>query len=723
MPTPMNSNLLPRFKSILFLWLLICCVNELHAQSPVKWNSQEFTLIDTPRILISDSLNIKNAIASDSLFETVKSKSLNLMYQHQPVFALIKARAEQDMNEALFAVNYPLFTNTELQVIINKKEVIKAIELKTPIESREIVSQYFAYRLPLIKQGDTLSFLLKVEGEFPITMPMELATQKRYLAQNSLNNIVLAIYLGLMLSIFLYNLFVYLSVKDRNYLYYVLYILSITIAQLGLSGFLIRFVLPDAIYNSDIIVVSSVIAGISAIKFASKFIQLSKYANRLNKGLIPFYAGYIAVFISYYLNQHNAAFRLLDILGAGVSLYALWFSVRVSAKGYRPAKFFLIAWSFFIVGLITFVLKSYGVLPNTVFTNAALQWGSAVEALLLSFALADRINILKKEKEQSQAAALFAAQENERIIKEQNITLEQKVTERTKELKNTNDELNKTLVDLKETQSQLVESEKMASLGQLTAGIAHEINNPINFVTSNVKPLKRDVDLLIDLVNKLEIIAKSNKNEEQKAIEIEELKATFDFDYLQEEITYLLKGINEGSTRTAEIVKGLRIFSRVDEDDIKRADINEGLDSTIIIINNLLNGRITIEKNYGNIPLAECYPGKLNQVFLNLITNAIYAVNAQFNHQPGGLIRIETESTGNTIIIRMIDNGIGMNESTLKKLFEPFFTTKPVGEGTGLGLSISYNTIKKHNGTISVASTPSVGTTFIIEIPIIQPNS
>ncbi|MCU0442263.1 MAG: ATP-binding protein [Bacteroidia bacterium] len=253
--------------------------------------------------------------------------------------------------------------------------------------------------------------------------------------------------------------------------------------------------------------------------------------------------------------------------------------------------------------------------------------------------------------------------------------------------------------------------------------MAHEINNPINFVTSNVKPLKRDVDLLLELINKLETIAKSNKSNTEKEIEIQALKVGFDFDYLQEEITFLLKGINEGSTRTAEIVKGLRIFSRVDEDDLKKADINEGLDSTIIIINNLLNGRIIIEKNYGNIPLAECYPGKLNQVFLNLITNAIYAVNAQFNQDPGGIIRIETEATQNSILIRISDNGIGMNESTLKKLFEPFFTTKPVGEGTGLGLSISYNTIKKHNGTIHVTSTPAIGTTFTIEIPIIQPNS
>jgi signal transduction histidine kinase len=506
-------------------------------------------------------------------------------------------------------------------------------------------------------------------------------------------------------------------------LYYVLYIFFIAVAQLGLSGFSVRYGLRDLTYNTDIIIFCSVISGLSALKFSSKFILLKEYAPRLNKGLILFYFGYTIVFFTYFAGLHVIAFRLLDLLGLVVSIYALWFSIYVSAQGYRPAKFFLIAWIFFIGGLLVFILRSYGVIPSSVISNSALQWGSAIEALLLSFALADRINILKREKELSQAEALEIAQENERIIKEQNTILERKVNERTKELKSTNEELNKTLDDLKEAQTQLVESEKMASLGQLTAGIAHEINNPINFVTSNVNPLKRDVDILMEIIEKITLIACTGIEAEEKIKQIEALKKEYDFDYLQEEIAFLLKGINEGSTRTAEIVKGLRIFSRVDEDDLKKADINEGLDSTIIIINNSLNGRIQIAKNYGNIPLAECYPGKLNQVFLNLISNAIYAIKTKFNDDQGGVLTISTEHVLDTIKITISDNGIGMDETTHKKLFEPFFTTKPVGEGTGLGLSISYNTIKKHNGTIHAQSELNVGTSFIIEIPIIQPNN
>jgi signal transduction histidine kinase len=313
--------------------------------------------------------------------------------------------------------------------------------------------------------------------------------------------------------------------------------------------------------------------------------------------------------------------------------------------------------------------------------------------------------------------------ENERIISEQNTILEERVNQRTIELKETNDELHETLRHLKETQSQLVDQEKMASLGQLTAGIAHEINNPINFVTSNIKPLKRDVELLIDLMNKIEQLSIEGLDGDKRKELIEHLKQEYDFNYLLEEIGFLLKGINEGSVRTAEIVKGLRLFSRVDEDDIKLADIHEGLDSTLIITNNMLGSKINVVKNYGELPKIECYPGKLNQVFLNIISNGIYAIKARHGDENTGQLTITTSCTPEYVRISLKDNGTGMSDATRRKLFEPFFTTKPVGEGTGLGLSIVYNTINKHNGSIEVQTEQNAGTEFIILLPVRQPNN
>src|SRR5690606_15761706 len=377
-------------------------------------------------------------------------------------------------------------------------------------------------------------------------------------------------------------------------------------------------------------------------------------------------------------------------------------------------------WSIFLLGIIFFVLKDVGIVPYNLYSVSAVQIGSVIEVVLLSFALADKINILEAQNRASREQALLATQETARIIREQNILLEQKVQERTHELQLPNAELEKALKELNEAESQLVESEKMASLGQLTAGIAHEINNPINFVTSNVHPLKRNVGILTQLINQIEAICLMDIPVDEKKQKIEQLKQEEDYDYLCTEIEYLLNGIGEGATRTAEIVKGLRIFSRLDEDDLKQANIHDGLDSTLAILNHQLGNYIKINKKYSELPLVECYPGKLNQVFLNIMTNAIHAINLRWNKQIGGELTVATRSDDNNAYISIQDNGIGMDEATQKKIFEPFFTTKEVGEGTGLGMSIAYNTIKKHNGYIELESTPGVGTTFTLVIPLVH---
>src|SRR5690606_9823430 len=221
-------------------------------------------------------------------------------------------------------------------------------------------------------------------------------------------------------------------------------------------------------------------------------------------------------------------------------------------------------------------------------------------------------------------------QENARIIREQNLLLETEVDKRTKDLKRTNESLNEAMYNLKQAQAHLVESEKLASLGMLTAGIAHEINNPINFVTGSIKPLSRDVDQLIEALKVVEEIAFKDIPEESKIAELESYKEDIDLAFLKEEIQLLLKGIQEGAFRTAEIVKSLRVFSRVDEEELKLADINLGLESTLVILNSMFKDRINVKRHYDEIPYVECFPGKLNQVFLNLLTNAFHAIDQKF---------------------------------------------------------------------------------------------
>jgi len=407
------------------------------------------------------------------------------------------------------------------------------------------------------------------------------------------------------------------------------------------------------------------------------------------------------------------SFKLIEICAAGLSIYMIIMASFIRRKGTRESGFFLIAWTFFLLGVAVYVLKDLGVLPYNTFTLYSMPIGSAIETVLLSFALADKINILKKEKEESQLETLNALQENEKLIREQNLVLEQKVHERTLELEEAFEELNATLQHLKETQAQLVDAEKMASLGQLTAGIAHEINNPINFVGANVKPLQMDISELVELVKKYDGLNKNDEEFEANIRSIESFKKKIDFDYLVKEIDILLNGIEEGARRTAEIVKGLRNFSRLDESDLKSADINEGIESTLILLSGEIPGNVELIKNFSPLEPIDCLPGKLNQVFMNLFNNAIYAVKKK-EGDDNKFIKITTKDEGDVIVVIVEDSGIGMSEEVRSRIFEPFFTTKDVGEGTGLGLSIVFKIIETHQASLTVTSELGIGTTFTL---------
>ncbi|MGI4804863.1 MAG: sensor histidine kinase [Janthinobacterium lividum] len=566
----------------------------------------------------------------------------------------------------------------------------------------------------------TISYVLEIKSNDQLLVPISLNSPQAIAELQNTKDIISGIHIGALLVMIFYNIFIYFSIRDKSYIFYVLYITFIGLTQITLTGYSYKYLFFNhpTIFKLCIVVAPS-LAGISAVYFIKFFLNTKVLTPTLNKLLYIIIFLYIIALSLRVVGQDQLSSRAIDITALFVAVIVYCIAIKLTMKNYRPAKFFLFAWSLFIVGLILFVLRNLNILPDNSYTNYTMQVGTVLEVTLLSVALADKINIYKKEKELSQAATLSALQENDRIIREQNSTLERKVNERTNELVATNNNLNKTLTDLKETQTQLVEAEKMASLGQLTAGIAHEINNPINFVTSNVAPLRRDVDILVDAIINIESLGLSEVSTDEKQQQIEDYKEEIDLDYLKIEINHLLNGIHEGATRTADIVKGLKIFSRLDEDDLKKADINEGLQSTLTIANNLIGNKIQVIKNFGNIPLIECFPGKLNQVFLNMISNAVFAIQEKFTNQAGGILKITTSNDDQYLTIKIDDNGTGMSEATKKKIFEPFFTTKNVGVGTGLGMSIAYNTIKKHNAEIYLNSTEGVGTEFIIQLNLV----
>jgi two-component system NtrC family sensor kinase len=349
------------------------------------------------------------------------------------------------------------------------------------------------------------------------------------------------------------------------------------------------------------------------------------------------------------------------------------------------------------------------------------------------------------DRKRAQAALKEANEALQMRIKQLRVeNLERKQTEATllesrEQLKEQKQQLEATLKELKQTQTKLIQAEKMSSLGQLVAGIAHEINNPINFIYGNIIHANDYIKELLNLVNLY------HQNYSVPAEDIQKQIKKIDLIFLLEDLPKLMTSMQMGADRICEIVLSLRNFSRLDEAEIKPVDIHEGINSTLMILHSrlkLINDRhfIQVIKEYGELPQVECYAGQLNQVFMNLLSNAIDAVVSRCKSEVINeetqlqlipeeetelssfipTIKIHTEVICDAYVaIRIIDNGTGMSELIKKHIFDPFFTTKPVGQGTGLGLSISYQIIvEKHGGMLECYSELGKGTEFLIKLPI-----
>ncbi|MRG47867.1 GHKL domain-containing protein [Chitinophaga sp. SYP-B3965] len=624
---------------------------------------------------------------------------------------------ETDVRVLLLEVEYPTIdeiTLYEMQPGGGYKEV--ALGQYKPFNERPYNHQNYIFPLE-IPQGESRVFYFKVRAGEQAQLPVYLGVETTMNFKNTERNFIFGLYIGIILVMALYNLFIYISIRDTSYLYYVGYIICVGLTQASQQGYTFRFLWPNNLWfaTHDTLLIP-IFNGITAAIFIQSFLHTRekyKTGHNILNGVV---AAYLLCLIPMFMDQFFIANMMSQMIAMFASLLAIFVGIKVSIKGFIPARYFLVAWGIFLTSVVVFVMRNFNVLPYNDFTYYALQVGSAAEVTLLSFALANKINIYRKEKEESQAMALLVSQENEQLVREQNVILEAKVQERTEALQTSNKELNKVLTNLKEAQTQLVESEKMASLGQLTAGIAHEINNPINFVTSNIKPLKLDFEDLKSLLKRYEALAPNGDITEQLK-EIDQYKQQIDIEYVHTEIDSLIKGIEDGANRTAEIVKGLRTFSRLDESDLKFVDIHEGINSTLVLLRNTMPKNVTIVQDFGELPKIECYAGKLNQVFLNIINNALNAIKMK-PVQGDEKLTITTRLMENKqVSIGIRDTGIGMTDKVKEKIFEPFFTTKDVGEGTGLGLSIVFSIIEKHHGKILVESTPGIGTEFIIYLP------
>ncbi len=691
------------------------------ANSLINVSDKTFYLEDKEKKLsISDVLNSNS-------FKANLQKNINLGISSSAFWLSLKIKNTSNDSVLNLELSQPLidevdfFSVSDLGVITEKKE-----GLIFPFREREYNHQNYIFKIKIAKDK-TAKIFLRFRSNFPITIPLFLGSENSVYDSLLKKDILFGLLFGIILAMFLYNIFVYTSLKDSTYLYYVFYIFFLVLSQSTLQGYSFKYLWPNSTWLlTHSVLLFTNLGGIFAIAFTQRFLQIKKFTPKLNliyNVLIGTFA--ISLLLSF-INLNIGAFIIMQVSTSLSAILGVFIAIYILNEGYAPAKFFLIAWLSLIFGVLIFILKDYEILPVNNLTANSLIFGSAAETILLSFALANKINIYKKEREEFQLQALEQAKENEQLVRDQNIVLEQKVGQRTHELKVTNTQLNVALDNLKDAQTQLVEAEKMASLGQLTAGIAHEINNPINFVKSNINPLRLDVNDLVDVLNEYEHLhnLKEEATYRKKLSDIEKFKNQIDVKFVQNEINSLIVGIEEGAQRTAEIVQGLRTFSRIDEAELKTVNIHDGILSTLVILKNSTPFYIKIEKQFNAKGNVECYPGKLNQVFMNIITNAVQAIKAKSEKSEEEKITIFTKDIENDCIqISVKDTGIGMTEETKHRVFEPFFTTKDVGEGTGLGMAIVFKIIQKHEGKIDIISKPFEGSEFILTLPYKHPIS
>ncbi len=545
---------------------------------------------------------------------------------------------------------------------------------------------------------------VKMQSKFNLTLPLVLSRleplSNYYYKRDALNGLGV----GILMAMLLYNLFIFFLVKDLLYLYYCLYAITSlwAIAHLNGLGLLIWWWSP---LITRLVGIPFVL--LTAWLFTVRFLNLDKNMPRTYMAIKVLCILIACIIPIDFLDLQILRASAQQILTPFSAFAMLIIGILSHFQGNKSAKYYVLAWVFFLGGGVITSFSYAGLIPFNYFTSNAVLLGACIENLLLAFALANRINIYRAESAKAQALALLRLEENETLVREQNKDLAEKVQERTTELETSLD-------ILKATQNQLIQSEKLASLGELTAGIAHEIQNPLNFVNNFA-------ELSVDIAKDLN--AEMNKLAVDKEY-VEELLA--DLTSNQEKVMHHGK-------RASSIVKGMLEHSRIRTGVKEWVDINKLADEYLRLSYHGLRAKdksfnADFKTNFDeNLPKIEVIPQDMGRVLLNLLNNAFYAVyqrkqlseSSKLSETYTPSVFVSTQQLDNQIIIKVKDNGTGMPESVRAKIFQPFFSTKPSGEGTGLGLSLSYDIVTKgHGGTLDVESTEGVGTEFIVRVPI-----
>ena len=567
-----------------------------------------------------------------------------------------------------------------------------------------------------LKQGQTHTFYVYLEGVYTPTWPIYCRSTINLLQYMHLNDLFYGLYYGFILMITVYSLLLYIQLHETDTLRYAVWVMLMGGTLALFRGHTNEFLWSS---NPTMVRYATVLAGVTGlmhILFTLAFLRLRQKAPLFYKigiGVFALYAlGILINVLSVTLQQQ--AGQQIDIVPT-VSLFEGLFSVLAGVtmyrRGFKPALFYVIGNLLFFASIYFFLQYAAGNLPHSFWSYNIIHVGSSLEIIFFTLALTYKVNLLKQQQEKAVHEQLRLAETNKRLVEQQNTLLEAKVAQRTDELNQQKEDLQTTLSQLQATQEQLIQKEKMASLGELMAGIAHEIQNPLNFVNNFS-------EVSAELVDDL--------NDELDRGDVDEVKI------LAVDLRENLQKISFHGGRASNIVKSMLAHSRTGTDAPQPTDLNALADEFLRLAYQGMRAKDkTDPTNRFNCHLVTQFdpavgsvsvvPPAIGRVLLNLYNNAFYAMEQHRSHQPANgepTLWVSTHRLADAVEIRVRDNGTGIPPHLLNKIFQPFFTTKPTGEGTGLGLSLSYDIItKEHRGTMRVESREGEGTTFIVALP------
>lgn len=554
-----------------------------------------------------------------------------------------------------------------------------------PFKKRDIQTETFVFELSI--PPGTYTYYIQIKS---ILTGMEylpiLWTPRAFIKKSNERTSVLWAYLGIMMIMIIYNMFIYFSTWDRNYLYYILFLISWLLLVFTTESFGLRFLWPKSLWwNHFAIIFANSNIIIWSCMFFRSFLNIKQNYKVFNRILL-----YSLILPNIIIPIILCFYNKMIIIKTGMifSVYLiiilLYISIYCAVKRNRQAYFLLAAFVFVYIGAGATLLKNLGIIQPIFFTEWGIHISSTFLVLIFSFALADKLNVMKNE------------------LKNLNLNLEKLVRQRTRKLKNTNKILHS-------TQAQLIQSEKLAGLGQLAAGIAHEVNNPLGYIINNLNVLKDYLKKLFKITSKYQAFVDSNSKYKKQ----NQIFSINNYNHIKKDTPSLIKETLEGSQKVKQIISNLKNFAQPSFDRKQIIDINEEINRSLDLIKITIKSNYKIKTDLGKISYIMGNRNQINQVIINILTNSIDATKYKI-----GIITIKTYEEKNSIIVSISDNGIGIPVKNKNKIFDPFFTTKEIGKGTGLGLSTVYGIIKSHKGTIKMSSKKNKGTTFMIKLPI-----